>query len=561
MSNDIARTQLFNLECILHHIGPVLIDIETPGQVDPYAQGARILMIGVALSDTEAYVFKDPYIKPLLKILESKSLIAHNAKFERNWLRKAYGFEGNFIVDTMLLAHYVDEGQPTGLEALAQLLFNAPAYGEDIDYVNEPWESYSEYCALDCTYTYALYQLWQYRANEPYFKFIMEFSQAVGDMEYNGIGFDHRVNTKLHEYLLELETTYKPHAPGVNLNSPQQVAKWLVESGVPLTERTNTGKLSVSEDATLHLRSQYPIVDQYRKWKDIRSLIVKYTTKWPDYVMPDGRIHASYFPLTDTGRHSAKNPNMQQVPRDPEHKMKRVFTPREGHEMVSWDASQVELRVAAVIAPDQHMCQLFRDGVDIHAATAETIVGGKVNNEERQRAKAINFGFLYGMGATKFARHAFKEYGTVFSIDDAYAARNAYFNAYPGLGEWHERTEYRVRHDQSLTTIFGRTRHLKDVESSDSKIVYHAIRQGINFLVQSPAADITHAALVALQDYDDVHVVASVHDSVVWEQPIGTGENIVATLMDDALSVLDLHFGFSAPIPLEAEWTIGDHWT
>lgn len=181
---------------------------------------------------------------------------------------------------------------------------------------------------------------WQYRANEPYFKFIMEFSQAVGDMEYNGIGFDHRVNTELHEYLLELETTYKPHAPGVNLNSPQQVAKWLVESGVPLTERTNTGKLSVSEDATLHLRSQYPIVDQYRKWKDIRSLIVKYTTKWPDYVMPDGRIHASYFPLTDTGRHSAKNPNMQQVPRDPEHKMKRVFTPREGYEMVSWDASQ-----------------------------------------------------------------------------------------------------------------------------------------------------------------------------------------------------------------------------
>ena len=82
MSNEIARTQLFNLERILHHNGPVVIDIETPGQVDPYAQGARILMIGVALSDTEAYVFKDPYIKPLLKILESKSLIAHNAKFE-----------------------------------------------------------------------------------------------------------------------------------------------------------------------------------------------------------------------------------------------------------------------------------------------------------------------------------------------------------------------------------------------------------------------------------------------------------------------------------------------
>ena len=91
--------------------------------------------------------------------------------------------------------------------------------------------------------------------------------------------------------------------------------------------------------------------------------------------------------------------------------------------------------------------------------------------------------------------------------------------------------------------------------------MYHAIRQGINFLVQSPAADITHAALVALQDYDDVYVVASVHDSVVWEQPIGTGENIVATLMDDALTVLNLHFDFSAPIPLEAEWTIGDYLT
>ena len=167
------------LELIRQHDGPVVIDIETPGQVDPYEQGARVLMVGVALSDTEAYVFKYPYIKPLLKVLQSKPLIAHNAKFERNWLRKAYGFEGNFIVDTMLLAHYVNEQQPTGLEALAQKFFDAPPYGENIDYENEPWQSYSEYCALDCTYTYALYNIWRLRAQEPYFKFIMEFSQTL----------------------------------------------------------------------------------------------------------------------------------------------------------------------------------------------------------------------------------------------------------------------------------------------------------------------------------------------------------------------------------------------
>lgn len=551
-----------NIERIYNHKGPVVIDIETPGQVDPYSPDARVLMIGVALSPTEAYVFSTEYdIQPLLKALEVKPLIAHNAKFERNWLRKAYGFEGNFFVDTMLLSHYVNEKQSTGLEALAQEFFDAPPYGENIDYVNEPWESYAAYCAEDCKYTYGLYELWKFRAKDPYFYFIMEFSRAVWDMEYNGIGFSMEANTSLHTYLLDLEGKYKPDAPGVNLNSPQQVAKWMVDSGVPLTHRTETGKLSVSEDATMHLRSRYPLVDQYRKWKDIRSLIVKYTTKWPDYVMPDGRIHASYFPLTGTGRHSAKNPNMQQVPRDPEHKMKRVFIPEAGCEMVSWDASQVELRVAAIVAPDENMRKLYAEGVDIHQATADMMVGGTANSEERQQAKAINFGFLYGMGATKFTTHAFKEYGAVFSESDAWAAREAYFDAYPGLREWHERTEYYVRRNQELTTIFGRTRHLDEVLSNEPRIAYHAIRQGINFLVQSAAADITHAAIISLRNHKEARAVASVHDSVVWEQPTGTGDVIAKNLMDEAMQTLNRWFGFESPIPFEAEWTIGEYWT
>ena len=551
-----------DLERIKAHAGPVVIDIETPGQVDPYAPDAKVLMIGVAISQTEAYVFStENDIQPLLDVLEMKPLIAHNAKFERNWLRKAYGFDGWFWVDTMLLAHYVNEKQPTGLEALAQEFFDAPAYGENIDYVNEPWDSYAAYCAMDCKYTYGLFELWKVRACESYFQFIMEFCRAVWDMEYNGIGFSLEANSHLHTYLADLEEQYKPDAPGVNLNSPQQVAKWMVDSGVPLTYRTETGKLSVSEDATMHLRHQYPLVDQYRKWKDIRSLIVKYTTKWPDYVMPDGRIHASYFPLTDTGRHSAKNPNMQQVPRDPQHKMKRVFVPSEGNEIVSWDASQVELRVAAIVAPDENMCKLFRDGVDIHQATANTMVGGEANSEERQQAKAINFGFLYGMGATKFTAHAFKEYGAIFSESDAWDAREAYFRAYPGLREWHEYTEYMVRRNHELTTIFGRTRHLNEVLSDEPKIAYHAIRQGINFLVQSPAADITHAALIALQREDNAKVIASVHDSVVWEQPIGSGDAIAEGLMEKSMGVLKERFGFESPIPFEAEWTTGEHWT
>ena len=559
---DSSNRVMSDLDKIRAHDGPVVIDIETPGQVDAYAPDARVLMIGVALSPTEAYVFStDKDVQPLLDVLQHKPLIAHNAKFERNWLRKAYGFEGHFFVDTMLLAHYVNEKQPVGLETLAQEFFDAPAYGENIDYVNEPWESYAAYCAEDCKYTYGLYELWKYRAEDPYFCFIMEFSRAVWDMEYNGVKFSGEANAELHTYLLDLERMYQPDAPDVNLNSPQQVAKWMVDSGVPLTHRTETGKLSVSEDATMHLRSEYPIVDQYRKWKDIRSLIVKYTTKWPDYVMPDGRIHASYFPLTDTGRHSAKNPNMQQVPRDPQHKMKRVFIPDAGNEMVSWDASQVELRVAAIVAPDENMRKLYRDGVDIHQATANTMVGGEADSEERQQAKAINFGFLYGMGAARFTTHAFKEYGAIFSESDAWAAREAYFRAYPGLREWHERTEYFVRRNQELTTIFGRTRHLEEVLSDEPKYAYHAIRQGINFLVQSPAADITHAALIALQGVREAKVVASVHDSVVWEQPKGTGGAIAETLMDKAMVVLEQWFGFESPIPFEAEWTIGEYWT
>ena len=580
MTSKLLDVTLVRTPDQLTHVGQLLndaikdhayiaVDIETPSQLSPYNEGATILMIGICWDVNHAYVI--PYEHPdsalprlsvhtfLTDYLPRIRFVGQNTKFEVNWFATR-GIVLSPSIDTMLLSHYVDERSPANLDSISQRLFDAPPYGDGIDYTHEPLESYARYCGLDWLYTLQAANKWEPYSHDTYYKFIMEISSAVAVMERQGFTLDVERTGKLEQDLLQEETEQLARLPSskkVNFNSPKQVAEWFIKQGVPLTETTPTGSLSVGKDALLYLQD-YPLVAQYQNWKRTHELVKKFTSKWPAFVGTDGKVRASYFPLTETGRHRCSNPNIQQVPRDKRLRSCWVTSSPE-YELVSWDVSQVELRMAAAIAPERRMAQLFSEKTDIHTATATSLVGRPPSDEERTYAKYINFGFLYGMGAPKFQQQVLKAYGRRVTLDEARNARKTYFDTYPGLSSWHDNVLRQVLHDGYVRSIFGRTRHLPEALSPDPQISAHAQRSAINFLVQSPAADITHAALVVAKTWE-LPIVATIHDSVLWEQPKGTGDTYAQRLLPAAMQILRDIFDWESEVPFEADWKIGEYW-
>jgi len=680
---------------------PVALDIETPGKRSPWEPGASIYMLGAAVTPDLAFVMplahpESPWPNAEEKFwpvvgpwLERLKFVGQNTKFERQWLA-IRGVKLNPWLDTMLMSHFLDETKTHNLNDMSRRLFGAPPYGQNIDYVNEPLATYAEYCGWDCLYTLRAALLWQAYADDPFYRFIMDVSEAVSRMEINGIALDlGRLKQREAELIEKREDAAIELPKEINLRSPAQVAQWLVDEGVALGERTPTGKLSVSKDALLPVRNE-PAVKAYRSWKDVDELVTKFTTKWPAYVMEDGRIHASYFPLTETGRHRCSRPNIQQVPRG---NLRSVFVAGPGMEMVSWDASQVELRMAAHISEDPAMMEAYKRGLDLHLINGGTVAyeaalqaahlllvradlppdwagaevlrtvwdrAGQISitaaflqlvSEEwshqeprrrerwrsmgtkqpilegwdiaaasaeapesalrrvrgwrsamrsshepesagqsaleledalslvsrtdpqflaeltnvdwyeiRQKGKSSSFGYLFGMGAQKFVRYALESYGVGFSLPEAEVVRRAYFMRFPGLLAYHQETERMLIRDRRLVSEFGRVRHLDEIASSDWKVRSHAVRQGINFRIQAPSADITHAAVVIANNWPDVKAVATVHDSILWEQPQGTGDTLAAALMPAAIDLLRERFGWEPKVPFEADWVVGDCW-
>lgn len=544
----------------------VAIDIETPGQKSPHCNNPTILMVGIAI---EQGTFVIPYRHPqspldpcrvtkfLQEYLPELKFVGQNTKFEVNWFKLTEGIPLYPYIDTMLLSHYVNETHAHNLTAIADRLFEAPPYDKHINYKTEPLDSYAQYCGLDCYYTLQAALLWKAYADEPYFRFIMETSHAITKMEAIGFTLDldqvHKLENELKQEAADLKRSL-PHIKDINFNSPQQVAKWLTKHGVTLTVRTASGAFSVSKDALLHVRN-VPIVAHYLQWKRANELIKKFTSKWPQFVMSDKRVHASYFPLTETGRHRCSEPNVQQTPRDK--RLRACWVPKNGTELVSWDISQVELRMAAVVAPEPHMANLFKNGIDIHHATAAAVVGRNPTDAERTNAKYINFGFLYGMGAERYQKQVLKDYGRTISLKEAQYERDTFYNTYPGIRAWHNKTINEVRANGYIRSIFGRMRHLPEAAIDDPE--WHPLAQAINFTIQSPAADLTHAALVVTQDWP-VNVVATIHDSILWEQPIGTDDDFAKYLIPQAMLYLRKQFGWNPHVPFEADWKIGDKW-
>jgi DNA polymerase-1 len=269
-----------------------------------------------------------------------------------------------------------------------------------------------------------------------------------------------------------------------------------------------------------------------------------------------------------TVKRKIRGVNLQQVPRD--NLVRGVFGAPPGWSFVEADYSQIELRVAAFLSRDPTMLNLYATGQDIHMSMAMRMTGkpaSAVTKEERKRAKAVNFGYLYGMGIGKFIATAWSNYGVRVTEDESIAFRKAFFDEFPYLLRWHARQRHLVAKYARVQSPLGRIRHLPDINSPDPKVRAEAERQAINSPVQGFASDLALLAMV------DVHKefraqgltgrpVGTVHDAVNFEIPneeLAVALPIIKDTMEDTAKLQEL-FGLHIDIPIVADLKVGERW-
>jgi len=291
---------------------------------------------------------------------------------------------------------------------------------------------------------------------------------------------------------------------------------------------------------------------------------------WLDDVSAQGTIHTTYWPArVTTGRLSSSNPNVQQISKD----LKSAFIPRDEFYIAEIDFSQIELRVAAWMAQVETMLDAYRRGEDLHRVTASMIIGKRledITKHDRQIAKSAAFGLLYGMSVESFRDYADDNYGVILSLEEAQEIRDSFFEAYPGLLEWHARSIQRAREEGQAVNPLGRIRRLPEIWSQDRFEVGHAERQAINSPVQSFASDMMQLAnswisgtLPGYKPVLDVLPIGTVHDSLVVEVPADTWEDHTYRCMKRMVHVplLVKHlFSVDFDVPLGVEATVGTRW-
>ncbi len=543
--------------------------------------------------------------------------IAHNGKFDCRWLRHFGWANINLTFDTMIAAHCLDENRPKGLKPLARTIHGVPPWAMDTkDLLSDPLEEVLEYCGLDTFHAANLYFYFRDELpKEPkkarlFTRLLMPAANEFIDVERAGVWVDkptmmgnwhiaqaelESINEKLTWYVPPdhpFKTYYRDGSVksyGINFN-PSNFLRWLLFEHLELPvikrgkEKDNgdPGAASVDENTMLALRGTHEAVDlllERVKWQKYCS---SFFSSYAEQLDDNSRIHTNFKVTgTVTGRLSSgkadadkvtskkqiRGVNLQQVPRD---KLVRgIFGAPPGSSFVEFDYSQIELRIAAFLAREQTMLSLYAQGHDIHMAMAMRLTGkpqSEVSGHERKMAKAVNFGFLYGMGATKFMGTALSNYGIAVTPEEAQAARTAFFAQFPGLLPWHARQRALAMKYKRVETPLGRVRHLPDIDSPDQGVRAEAERQAINSPVQGLASDLALLSFVRVtRKFRQLgfkgHAIGTVHDAINFEIP---NEELAAALpvIKDQMENIPLEklFGMRIDIPIIADCKVGKRW-
>lgn len=582
----------------------IAYDVENLGR--PWQPDWAIVCLGLSVDGGVSYVvplchpespfrrrWKDVlrYLKPALERHHLRRT-GQNAKHDNQQLAGAKVFlEHSF--DIMLAAHLLDENRPKNLGFLSQAYLGADIYKGAVDLkpekiMHEPLKKILIYNATDTGYTRQLYDklraelIEQPRLLRIFSKLLMPASHVIQQVEWRGMHVDQerlwdRI-AKLQGLVNEQREVLDEHNPRgekfsrdgeFNYNSTQQLGRWLFSSekkgglGLDPIEMTKTGNPSTKEAVLIHYRD-HPAVQALLRYRTLQlKWLNTYLIPWSTKLDANSRLHTTYKLYgTVTGRISG---DMQQVPRDMF--IRGIIGAPEGWRFVQADYSQIELRIASHVAREKRMQRAFLLGEDLHMVTASTVSGKRpqdISKEERKKAKAVNFGFLYGMYPTKFQTYAFENYDLVVSDADAELARRVFFETFPDLVTWHERQRRMANMYHRVSSPIGRVRHLPDILSSDRGVRMEAERQAINSPVQSCASDLMLFSMVKLHPYlnpNEAAMVGTLHDGIFFEIREDKVDHYVS-IIKEVMENLPLKrtFGLELSVPVVADVSWGQHW-
>ncbi|MGU5716788.1 DNA polymerase I [Aeromonas taiwanensis] len=536
--------------------------------------------LGAPVQLTEAVVLGK--LKPLLEDA-SRLKVGQNLKYDRNVLLN-HGIELQGIAyDTMLESYVLNStASRHDMDSLARRYLNVETISfeeiagkgvKQLTFNQIELEQAAPYAAEDADITLRLHQaLWGKLAAEPglarvFSEIELPLLPVLARMERLGTTIEpkllHQQSQEIEVRLAELERQAHDLAgQEFNLSSPKQLGEILfTKLGLPIIKKTPKGAPSTAEEVLAELAETYELPRLLMEHRGLAKLKSTYTDKLPLMIKPQtGRVHTSYHQaVAATGRLSSTDPNLQNIPvrNEQGRRIRQAFIPCAGYKLVAADYSQIELRIMAHLSGDKGLLTAFAEGKDIHKATAAEVFGVEldaVTSDMRRSAKAINFGLIYGMSAFGLA----KQLG--IGRAEAQKYMDLYFERYPGVLEYMERTRQQAEAQGYVETLFGRRLYLPDIKSRNAGLRKAAERAAINAPMQGTAADIIKRAMINVDGWirgiedQSIRMLMQVHDELVFEIREEKLEEYIAIIKEKMSSAAELH------VPLVVEAGTGDNW-
>ena len=518
-------------------------------------------------------------LKPWLENPQAKK-VGQNLKYDIHVLENYQIAMQGVAHDTLLESYVLESHLSHGMDSLAErhLGIKTIQYEDvcgkgahQIGFDQVDLKTATDYAAEDADITLRLHEcLWPQLQQAKGLCYVYEHIEmpamrVLGIMERNGITIDSaklaKQGQEVGKKLLALEKEIHELAgQPFNIQSPKQIAEILFgQLQLPVVKKTPSGSPSTDEEVLQKLAEDYPLPARILDYRSLAKLMSTYIEKLPRMINPKtGRVHTNYAQaVAVTGRLASNDPNLQNIPVRTEEgrRIREAFVPAHGYRLVSADYSQIELRIMAHIAEDENLLAAFRAGKDIHQATAAEIFAiplEQVSSEQRRYAKVINFGLIYGMSAYGLASN--------LKIERAAAQKYiaTYFERYPGVAAYMERTREEARSKGYVETVFGRRLWLPEIKANGPRR-QGAERAAINAPMQGTAADLIKLAMVAVQDWLEseklkTRMLLQVHDELVFEAAPDELEHLKSSLPGLMGSIAQLK------VPLIVSIGVGDNW-
>jgi len=611
---DTGDCNYFIQSAIDHDGDFIALDSETTGL---YPRDGHILGISLCYNGNRgAYISTDCFDEKTEKLLQElfnkKTVVFHNAKFDMAFFEYHFNFKFPKFEDTMLLSYLVNENP--GNHGLKTLAIKYTPYGDyekpmydwmdnyrkengilknDFQWGSIPFDVMKTYAAMDALCTYLIYEKFKKIKQNNKLKWVYDNILIPGtrfltDAQDNGVPFDKKrlyssqelMQTQIDEAVEKLydnptirqwESYYDKD---FNPNSTVQLRSLLFDHvGLkPTGKKTGTGAHSTDAEVLRELGSQSEVPGLILDIRQRSKIKNTYLDKIIPQLDRDGRLRTSFnLHGTTSGRLSSSGKlNMQQLPRD-NPAVKGCIKAAEGNKIVAMDLTTAEVYVAAVLAKDKALMDVFRSGGNFHSSIAKTVFRlpcevedvAEYYTTQRQAAKAVTFGIMYGAGPKKISEQVTKDSGKYFSQQEAKEVIDDYFQSFHALKKWIDTNHKFIEQNGFVYSFFGRKRRLPNVKSSDAGIKSHSIRSGLNFLVQSAASDIN--LLGAIDMHADIQaskmkarIFALVHDSILAEVP----EEEIDTYSEKLKYWIQLDRGINIPgAPVGCDFDIGEDYS